>query len=197
LGRREKPLDPRAGPVAEFAHDLRELRRQAGSPTYAALARRTYCSKSALSAAANGRNFPSLPVTLAYVRACGGDPDAWAERWRRLDARRRIQAADAAPAAIGGSGPGRPGDPRPPASEEVLEQLAAAVAGQWAAEAEIRGLNHPAPCRSAGASTPPALNRAGDGRSGSRAGRRGSPTCSSGSCPHGWWCSARPVPGRR
>jgi WD40 repeat protein len=37
-----------------------------------------------LSDAAGGEHFPSLPVTLAYVQACAGDPAEWAARWHAV-----------------------------------------------------------------------------------------------------------------
>ncbi len=83
MGRREQPLELTAGPVAEFARDLRELRRAAGNPAYRTLARRAGYSASALSSAASGRMLPSLGVTLAYVGACGGNAAAWERRWER------------------------------------------------------------------------------------------------------------------
>lgn len=83
MGRRELPLDPAAGPVQRFAHELRELRRQAGGITYRAMAQRTECSAPTLSRAASGEQLPSLPVALAYAKACGGDAAEWEERWRR------------------------------------------------------------------------------------------------------------------
>ncbi|MGW1763719.1 nSTAND1 domain-containing NTPase, partial [Streptomyces sp. NPDC002073] len=83
MGRLEKPLDPAGGPTAALAAALRELRRSAGSPTYAAMARRagTY-SVATLSRAASGEQLPTLPVLLAYAAACGGDPDHWRARWQ-------------------------------------------------------------------------------------------------------------------
>ncbi|WP_327709909.1 WD40 repeat domain-containing protein [Streptomyces sp. NBC_00464] len=39
-----------------------------------------------LSAAASGERVPTLPVVLAYVRACGGDEADWERRWRRATA---------------------------------------------------------------------------------------------------------------
>lgn len=84
MGRREAPLDPTAGPLQAFATDLRALRRRAGSPSYQALAGRAYCSKSTLAAAANGEALPALAVTLAYVRACGGNVFDWERRWHEL-----------------------------------------------------------------------------------------------------------------
>ncbi|MFF4796079.1 hypothetical protein ACFY2M_41925 [Streptomyces sp. NPDC001276] len=85
-GRRESPLDSSAGPVARFAAELRKLRVEAGSPTYRVMARRTGQGASTLSQAAGGERLPSLPVVLAYVRACGGDPEEWEGRWREAAA---------------------------------------------------------------------------------------------------------------
>ncbi|HEX4704030.1 MAG TPA: AAA family ATPase, partial [Pseudonocardiaceae bacterium] len=68
--------------MSRFAADLRAVREGAGTPAYRELARRAHFSTATLSEAAAGRKLPSLPVTLAYVRACGADPTEWAARWR-------------------------------------------------------------------------------------------------------------------
>jgi transcriptional regulator with XRE-family HTH domain len=85
-GRRENPVDPTAGPLARFAAELRKLRSQAGSPTYRVMAKRTGQGASTLSQAAAGDRLPTLPVVLAYVRACGGDVEQWETRWRETAA---------------------------------------------------------------------------------------------------------------
>ncbi|GLW05205.1 hypothetical protein Misp01_03350 [Microtetraspora sp. NBRC 13810] len=85
MGRQEKPVDPAAGPLQRFAFDLRRLREQAGGPTYRQMAARVPASVAALSRAAAGDRLPSLPVLLAYVRACDGDPAEWERRWRELE----------------------------------------------------------------------------------------------------------------
>ncbi|MBP2472418.1 WD40 repeat protein/transcriptional regulator with XRE-family HTH domain [Crossiella equi] len=77
-------MDPDAGEVQRFAFELRRLREQAGNPSYRDLARVVHYSVSTLSEAARGRKLPSLAVTLAYVRACGGDEEHWEARWREL-----------------------------------------------------------------------------------------------------------------
>ncbi|WP_190137935.1 WD40 repeat domain-containing protein [Streptomyces longispororuber] len=94
MGRREKPIDPDAGPVQRFAYELRALRREAGTPTYRVMAKGSGYSVTALAYAVAGEKLPSLPVTLAYVKACGGDPAAWERRWREA---RRAEAALPAP----------------------------------------------------------------------------------------------------
>jgi hypothetical protein len=81
VGRPELPLDPGGGPLPEFALALRQLRAAAGYPSYRMLARAALFSASVLSSAANGMAFPTLPVTLGYVRACGGDIAEWRDRW--------------------------------------------------------------------------------------------------------------------
>lgn len=86
MGRTAKPLDPHGGPVARFALDLRELRRQAGDPTYGSMARRCGLSKSALAAAAGGERLPSERVLDAYVAVCGGDVETWRTRLREATA---------------------------------------------------------------------------------------------------------------
>lgn len=101
MARRPRPVDPTAGPIQAFAHDLRELREKAGGPTYRVLARRAGYSAATLSEAARGQRRPSLDVTLAYVGACGGDLNEWRLRWHDL-------------AAETGTEPVRPADPEPP-----------------------------------------------------------------------------------
>ncbi|MFJ9634599.1 hypothetical protein ACIRU8_43600 [Streptomyces sp. NPDC101175] len=83
VGRPEIPLDPEAGPVQRFAHELRMLRRQAGGPTYRAMARRCAYASATLSEAAAGERLPSLPVALAYAAVCGGDAVEWERRWNQ------------------------------------------------------------------------------------------------------------------
>ncbi|MEU1328593.1 hypothetical protein [Streptomyces sp. NPDC005865] len=84
VGRREKPIDPVTGPVQRFAFELRKLRQEAGSPTYRSMAHESGYSVAALSRAAGGEVLPSLPLTLAYVTVCGGDPADWERRWRTV-----------------------------------------------------------------------------------------------------------------
>jgi hypothetical protein len=86
MPRNEVFLDPGAGPLASFAWDLRALRESAGKVPYRVLAKRAGFCASTLSVAASGAKLPSLDVTLAYVQACGGDPETWRERWHALAA---------------------------------------------------------------------------------------------------------------
>jgi hypothetical protein len=84
--RLERPLVEEDTPVLRFAGDLRRLRRVAGLPSYRELGRLTNYSAAALSEAVAGRRLPSLAVTKAFVRACGGDVEQWTARWRELAA---------------------------------------------------------------------------------------------------------------
>jgi hypothetical protein len=81
MGRPQRPIDPADGPVAEFAAGLRRLRADGGNPSYRVMARRSNYSVTTLSDAAGGRQLPTLAVTLAFVKACGGDPAEWASKW--------------------------------------------------------------------------------------------------------------------
>ena len=82
MPRSEGPLRAVDDLLGAFARDLRELREKAGNPTYRELARRAHYSAGTLSDAAGGKKLPTLAVTLAFVRACEGDPVAWERRWR-------------------------------------------------------------------------------------------------------------------
>ncbi len=92
-GRRERSLDPDAGPVERFATQLRALRESAGRPTYRAMAEKVPFSVTALSQAAAGRQLPTLAVTLAYAEVCGGDRQEWERRWRQAAAEVAERAA--------------------------------------------------------------------------------------------------------
>ncbi|MFC4531757.1 hypothetical protein [Sphaerisporangium dianthi] len=84
MGRPERELDPDKDLLHAFAFGLRRLREAAGRPSYRRLSAEANFSVTALSEAAGGTVLPSLPVTLAYVRACGGDVREWEDRWRKL-----------------------------------------------------------------------------------------------------------------
>ncbi|MFJ8026816.1 hypothetical protein [Streptomyces sp. NPDC096311] len=86
MARPERPVDPEAGPVQRLAHELRGLRRVAGGPSYRTMVKVAGFSATSLSQAAAGEQLPSLAVVQGYVRACGGDPDEWARKWKEADA---------------------------------------------------------------------------------------------------------------
>ncbi|WP_328822633.1 helix-turn-helix domain-containing protein [Micromonospora rubida] len=89
MARQERPVDPTAGPVQALAYELRKLRAEAGNPTYRQLARSAGYGATTLSEAAGGARLPTLEVLLAYVGACGGDPDEWRRRWHETAERMR------------------------------------------------------------------------------------------------------------
>ncbi|WP_156077257.1 nSTAND1 domain-containing NTPase [Saccharothrix sp. NRRL B-16314] len=105
MPRAERPLDLDGGPLTAFAADLRALRAAAGGPAYRELARRAHYSSSALSDAAGGRRLPGLDITLAFVRACEGDEDAWRRRWQAVAAEVACEARPAPPRQVDGPAP--------------------------------------------------------------------------------------------
>lgn len=102
-GRGSNPPDPQPpqsrqpadSPAARFAARLRELRGEAGSPTFRQLAKATHYSASTLAEATVGRRLPSEPVVKAFVIACGADPEQWLAELR--EAARAVRAEAAAP----------------------------------------------------------------------------------------------------
>jgi hypothetical protein len=66
-----------------FARDLRTLRAQAGLD-YPEMAENSHYEMKTLAAAAGGLRLPTLPVAVAYVRACGGNLADWEDRWQKV-----------------------------------------------------------------------------------------------------------------
>jgi hypothetical protein len=95
----EERADSSAQPVAsiapdgleDFARDLRTLRAQA-ELDYPEMAETSHFSMKTLVAAAGGLRLPTLPVAVAFVRACGGNVAEWEDRWQKL----AIKITDAA-----------------------------------------------------------------------------------------------------
>ena len=101
MGRPEKPVDLKGGPVAAFASELRALRVQAGNPTYRDMAKVAMYSSSVLSSAASGLRLPTLGVALAFAAACGGDREVWRRRWlAAADAQSAVPVEPAAKPAL-------------------------------------------------------------------------------------------------
>jgi hypothetical protein len=71
-GRPQKRIDPRDGPVAVLAQELRDLRDACGCPPYRTLARQQYAGTAhqRLADAARGEALPPWAVVEAYVRGC-------------------------------------------------------------------------------------------------------------------------------
>ena len=72
--------------LENFARDLRTLRAQA-ELDYPEMAETSHFSMKTLVAAAGGLRLPTLPVAVAYVRACGGNVAEWEDRWQKLAAK--------------------------------------------------------------------------------------------------------------
>lgn len=156
MPRPERPVDPSAGPVQQFAADLRKLRGEAGNLPYRTMALRTYVSRASLSAAASGHRLPTWEVARAYVRACGGDEREWHDRW--LTVRAEVSPP---PPPSPAPAPGPPPRTRHSRRRTVVVVAAGAAAVVLAAAAwgSTRGpaapslrADHPAVSRSAGAS---------------------------------------------
>ncbi|MEV4398829.1 AAA family ATPase [Nonomuraea sp. NPDC049607] len=67
--------------------------------SYRAMAARVPCSAATLAQAAAGDRLPTLPVTLAYVQACGGDVEQWRTRWEEALAAVRVATGSGGDAA--------------------------------------------------------------------------------------------------
>ncbi len=75
-----------------FARDLRALRAQADLD-YPEMAETSHYEMKTLASAAGGLRLPTLPVAVAYVRACGGNVADWEERWQKLATKITADAA--------------------------------------------------------------------------------------------------------
>ena len=98
--RPEEPPADSAQPVASiapddleaFARDLRALRATADLE-YPEMAETSHFEMKTLAAAAGGLRLPTLPVAVAFVRACGGNVAEWEDRWQKLADRLTAEAA--------------------------------------------------------------------------------------------------------
>ena len=95
-----------------FARDLRVLRAQAGLE-YPEMAETSHYEMKTLASAAGGLRLPTLPVAVAYVRACEGNVQEWEERWQKLAAKLTAEAAMESPP----RGPSAPQAPDPDPGE--------------------------------------------------------------------------------
>lgn len=100
-------------PEGAFALGLRALRDEKRL-NYQAMAKLAHFAPSTLSKAASGKGLPSLGVTLAYVRACGGSEREWETSWHDLRAAlgQRSRAVDESMPGLHGDGEGAESSPR-------------------------------------------------------------------------------------
>ena len=75
-----------------FARDLRALRAKAGIE-YPEMAEASHFEMKTLAAAAGGLRLPTLPVAVAFVRACDGNTAEWEDRWQKLAEKLTAEAA--------------------------------------------------------------------------------------------------------
>jgi hypothetical protein len=78
--------------LESFARDLRALRAKA-ELDYPEMAEVSHYTMKTLVSAAGGLRLPTLPVAVAYVRACGGNVAEWEERWQKLAAKITVDDA--------------------------------------------------------------------------------------------------------
>ncbi|MGD0064756.1 MAG: helix-turn-helix transcriptional regulator [Streptosporangiaceae bacterium] len=83
MGRPQKQLERDGSPVREFAFWLRDLRKASGL-TYEQLGKNAHYATSTVQAAATGRRLPTLRVTMAFAKACGGDQGEWRRYWTQV-----------------------------------------------------------------------------------------------------------------
>jgi len=125
--RREQTITA-GGPLAAFAHELREVRHRAGSPTYREMGAAVRYSHSVLCRAASGRALPSWDATRAYLQACGMETEQLGD-WR--ERHRRVKEALASPGAAA--------DPAPDDTAlRLLKQVTALVRSRNPGPASVR-----------------------------------------------------------
>jgi hypothetical protein len=83
VGRAQPAISIAPDGLESFARDLRALRAKAGLD-YPEMAEASHYTMKTLVSAAGGLRLPTLPVAVAYVRACGGNVAEWEERWQKL-----------------------------------------------------------------------------------------------------------------
>lgn len=76
----------------EFTDGLRCLREASGGPSLRTMETMTHFSRTWLATVLRQDKLPPLPLTLAWVRACGGDTELWEARWREEERRIRAMA---------------------------------------------------------------------------------------------------------
>jgi Helix-turn-helix domain/Protein of unknown function (DUF2690) len=147
--------------IEAFARALRDLRAQAGAPSFRRLAAITHYAPSTLAEATRGIRLPTEQVTRAFARACGADEELWAAHWRGVALQARAEAttepAEAVPepaqatAAARGRGASRPHSLR----MILAAATAGIVIGAGSGAAAIRlWPAHPTPAPAATASVP-------------------------------------------
>jgi hypothetical protein len=132
----------RSEAIRGFAALLRELRCAAGGPSFREMSGRSRAiSHTTLHEAAQGNRLPSWETTVEFVKACGGDPEDYRDRWQA--ASRAVRSAGARPAPAREAGPGAEAAPEPVAEPQPAPAVEAAP--EAAAEPAVETAPEPAP----------------------------------------------------
>ncbi len=135
VGRAQPTISIAPDGLESFARDLRAMRAKAGLD-YPEMAEVSHYTMKTLVSAAGGLRLPTLPVAVAYVRACGGNVAEWEERWQKLATKITADAAKKRR----GEGEGRQALPEPasnPALPEPPAQPAMPEPGPGAGEVYV------------------------------------------------------------
>jgi hypothetical protein len=82
MGNDEVPADAAQDRRRLFAAELRQLREDAGNPSFRKMAEKSGCiSHATLHEAATGSRFPSWETTREFVKACDQPDESWRARW--------------------------------------------------------------------------------------------------------------------
>jgi hypothetical protein len=139
MGRPQKPLERDGSPVREFAFWLRDLRKRSGL-TYEQLGKSAHYATSTVQEATAGTRLPTLRVTLAFVKACGGDLGAWRAYWAQIQ---RALDQDAPEGCLGSIAPPWAGQAGPDAGGVLPADFLPASPGEGAADEAPAGADAP------------------------------------------------------
>jgi hypothetical protein len=135
VGRAQPAVSIAPDGLESFARDLRALRAKAGLD-YPELAEVSHYTMKTLVSAAGGLRLPTLPVAVAYVRACGGNVAEWEERWQKLATKISADAAKKR-RGDGGGHQALPGPADTPAISEPPAQPAVPDPGSGSGEVYV------------------------------------------------------------
>jgi hypothetical protein len=135
VGRAQPAVSIAPDGLESFARDLRALRAKAGLD-YPELAEVSHYTMKTLVSAAGGLRLPTLPVAVAYVRACGGNVAEWEERWQKLATKISADAAKKR-RGDGGGHQALPGPADTPATSEPPAQPAVPDPGSGSGEVYV------------------------------------------------------------
>ncbi|GAA0946344.1 NBR1-Ig-like domain-containing protein [Actinocorallia libanotica] len=115
-------MDARVSAIRDFASVLRDVRSSSGNPPFREMSGRSGAiSHTTLYEAAKGNRLPSWETTVEFVKACGGDPADYRERWEQANRAVRGASAegDAGPASQSGENDSSARPPSDASAEEA------------------------------------------------------------------------------